>query len=119
MITEDRELGGIFILHRNSLFAEGMELLLKGVGLGVKSVDVARPQALAEAERLLKPRDIVIVDLGDTTIHPSLSIFQVLLHRPDIVVIGLDPCENRIEVYHKQQRNLGQVEDLVDLIRAL
>lgn len=105
----------IYILHSSSLLASGLEALLRGKGLAVTALDPRTPEARARLE-MLKGRDIVIFDSMDEDVHPSLSLLHVLAHNPQITAIALNPAENKIEIYHKEQRPLAKTQDLLEAL---
>ncbi len=113
MVTVGRHQHNIFVLRTDSLLARGVELLLSKSGLNILPVDVRQPQAVETIEANLQPGDVIIVDKGGTGVHPYMSIFQLFLRHSDIVVIGLDPEANEMELYQRHQKRAKGAKDLL------
>jgi hypothetical protein len=107
----------VFILHSGSLLASGLEIILKEEGLAATGIDVST-QSLDEEMLHFKRGDIVVFDTADVGVHPSLSLLQILMQTPAVVMIGLDPIENRMEIYRKSERRMHKTADLLKLIQA-
>lgn len=118
-MAEERLESQVFILYSSSLLAEGLEGLLRQEGLHVNGVDLRQPEALPRAKRRLRPHDVVIFDTGDSGVHPPSSILELLLQGPEIALIGLDPCLNRVAIYRKMETSMSRPEELVKTILAL
>ena len=43
----------------------------------------------------------------------------VLLHNPNAVVDVLGSQDNKVEIFRKEERSIGKLYDLVDIIRKL
>ena len=107
---------GLYVLYRNSLMAKGLENLLKNDGMPVIAIDMKEDGAWERLNEGLRPGDVVIVDKRDLQVHPSLSIMKLFMNNAEITIIGVDPCENSLELYKRQAQVIKEPEELVKTI---
>lgn len=107
---------GLYILYRNSLLAKGLESLLRDGGIPVVAIDTKEDGAWESLNKGLQPGDVVIVDKRDLQVHPSLSIMKLFMNNAEITIIGVDPCENSLELYNRQAQVIKEPEELAKFI---
>lgn len=108
--------GGLFILYKESLLAKGLERLLRERSMAVVAIDMKEDGAWERLSEGLQPGDVVIVDKRDLQVHPSLSIMKLFMNNAEITIIGVDPCENSLELYRRQAQVIKEPEELVKTI---
>lgn len=105
----------VFILSRHSLFSQGIEILLaQEPGLEI----VGRDTDFDAAAEFLQacPPDVVILNCDDPEPDLSPAVLCILRKRLGISVIGLSLHDNEIYVYRGEQKQVCQVEDLLEAI---
>jgi DNA-binding NarL/FixJ family response regulator len=101
----------IFILTSHPLFSIGVETLLQddaGLELVGRETD---PDRAIERIKELKP-DVVILDTEQATCNSEPVLMRIFQEQLGIHVIELNLQNNRICIYHEEQRIIRQVEDL-------
>lgn len=119
MARRSYKTGEVFVLYRDSLLAAGLERLLHDVGRVVVPIDLKQAWAWQRLQRALKPGNLVIVDKRDGKVHPSLTIMQLFLNNPEISIIGLDSCENKLELYSRRGKEVRELSGLTEVIACI
>lgn len=99
----------IGIVDTNSLMARGLSLLLSQKGFPVMEVKLNHGGVL---QPCLRPGDVLIWDCRDTPAAPRASLLEQLVREQKLTVIGVDPGENKLELY----LDGAGAEELVKLI---
>jgi DNA-binding NarL/FixJ family response regulator len=106
----------VFILFDFPLFGQGIERLLRRQTrlevVGQETDENIGIKRIAE----LHP-DIVIVGNGDPASDVT-AILRILKIEPPIKVIALDRKVNRLYLYHREEREVRNVENLMDAING-
>lgn len=105
----------VFILSRHSLFSQGIETLL---AQDPELEIVGRETDFATAAEFLQacPPDVVILNCDDPEPDLSPAVLCILRKRLEIRLIGLSLLDNRIYVYQGEEKQVCQVEDLLEAI---
>ena len=107
----------VFILSKYPLFGRGVESLLRQeTELEIVGQETDADQAIERITELHP--DVVIVDSSDPACDPIATITRILKTETPVKVIGLDLKENKIHLYHGEQREARGVEDLVAAIKT-
>ena len=106
----------VVILSGHSLFAEGVASRLKKHldRLDLQVVDINEEDVLSKVVSL-KPAT-VILDALDKERSQLLPLSQLLRSLPGVTVIRLDPQQTKVQVVTSEERMLGEVKDLIDVI---
>jgi len=106
----------ILVLYSKSLFAQGIEKVLKKLeGLEVIGIDLDKPAAIEQIAGL-EP-DAVIVDSADLPAHNSALILQLLRETPSVKVLCLSITDGSVDIYRKQRFVASKAEELVDALQ--
>jgi hypothetical protein len=107
----------VVILSGRSIFAEGVASRLQQNTdeLEIKVVDIRVPDAL-EGVVGTQP-STVIFDVTDSEIADEDWLSRLLTALPMLQIVSIDPLHNQIQVVTSEQRPMGQVHELVDVIR--
>lgn len=105
----------VYILHDHSLFARGLEDLLKKKD-GVEVVGVAPNggEALAQIESL-KP-DVVIVDAESEATEPGTVLSKMLQHRQSARVVQVGLENGAVTLYSGRKCDEAELNDLLESI---
>jgi hypothetical protein len=106
----------VIVVHTESVFAEGLQRLLAGVGgIEVNGLDPKSQANLFEALTRIEP-DVVILTRGrrDLPDVPSLLISLVDHPRSRVLVVGDD--SNLVHIYDKQQSLISTSNDLIKFV---
>jgi chemotaxis response regulator CheB len=107
----------VFILSRQSLFSQGIESLLsQHPGLEIVGRDT-NFDAAAEFLETSCP-DVVILNCDDPDPDLSPTVVCILRKRLGICVIGLSLQDNKLYAYRGEQKQVYQVEDLLETIEG-
>ena len=82
--------------------------------LDLQVVDINEDDVLSKVVSL-KPAT-VIVDAMDKGTSQLLPLSQLLKVLPGVTVIRLDPQQTQVQVVTSEERMLGEVKDLIDVI---
>ncbi|MEE8163331.1 MAG: response regulator [Anaerolineae bacterium] len=106
----------IFILYSHTLFARGVERMLKSKrGLQIVGMEADREKAM-HAIGSLHP-DVVILD-GDEKGLESLAVAKEIMDRsPRTKVIALTARDNKMYLYQTKESTANDVQDLLRAIR--
>ena len=105
----------VYILSDKDLFGQGVMRLLKSeseieiVGKGAEA-----DQAIEDIERL-RP-DTVIVESNNLAQDSISTVARILRTNATLKVVCLNLKDNKLHVFHGEQREARCVEDLVDAI---
>lgn len=108
----------VVILSSRSIFAEGVAARLRH-HLNtdeIRVVDAQQPDAM-QSLIALQPTQ-VILEAADETVARHCPLESLLSALPDLRVIRLDPQQEYIQVVTSQQRTIGQISDLMDVIQT-
>ena len=107
----------VVILSGRSIFAEGVASRLQQNmdELEIEVVDVRKPQAL-EGVVATQP-STVIFDATDAEVTGGDWLSRLLTALPMLQIVSIDPLQDQIQVVTSEQRPMGQVHELVDVIR--
>ena len=106
----------VVILSGHSLFAEGVASRLKKHldRLDLQVVDINEEDVLSKVVSL-KPAT-VILDAMDSERNNPLPLSKLLKALPGVTVIRLDPQQTQVQVVTSEERMLGEVKDLIEVI---
>ncbi len=105
----------VFILYDHSLFARGLEKLLREGGeVKVMGVEALGEQAFSHI-RELKP-DVIIMEADEGESEPEMLLFRFLKDRPEARLIRLNPENNSCILYSGWRRTANTVEDLLKCV---
>jgi DNA-binding NarL/FixJ family response regulator len=104
----------MFVIWTHPLFHESVRLLLDHPGLEWVG-ETSNYEAAQDALQQLRPDTILIEEAGTTTPNKIMEILEACPW--DVRVLGLNLEDNHLKVYHREQRTVGQVEDLLNLIQ--
>lgn len=100
------------------MFSKGIESLLSQD----KQIDIIHPDdhpnlCLEECLNLTHP-DVVILNCDDSDPEISSAALCILRGQMGFSVIGLSLQNNQLSVHHAEQKQVRQVEDLLEAIRG-
>lgn len=106
----------VVLLTSRSIFAEGVASRLRRALAEheLQTVDARQPEAL-ELVVSAQPH-VVILDGTDPEVTQHCPLGTLLSALPSLTVIRLDPEHDVIQVVTSQQRDAGQVQDLLAVI---
>lgn len=107
----------VVILSGHSLFAEGVASRLKKHldRLDLQVVDIADQDVLSKIVSL-NPAT-VILDAIDADSSNAIPLSALLKALPEVTVIRLDPQQSQVQVVTSEERMLGEVKDLIEVIQ--
>ena len=106
----------VLVLYSRSLFAQGIEKLLRKVeGLETIGIDLDRPEAIEQICDL-RP-DAVIVDTADLPARGSALILQLLRDNSSVEVLCLSVLDGSMDIYRKQHFVVNRAEELVEALQ--
>ena len=107
----------VVILSGRSIFAEGVANRLRQNldELEIKVIDIRELEAL-EGVVAIRP-STVIFDATDAEITDGDWLTRLLTALPMLQIVSIDPLKDQIQVVTSEQRPMGQVHQLVDIIR--
>lgn len=107
----------VLVLQYRSLFAQGIERLLKKVeGLWVDSVDLEHDDVLDKVRRF-QP-GVIIVDMEDVRAFGDSLVLQILREDPRIRVVCLNTKDSKVDIYDRHQTVVGTAEELVRAVQV-
>ncbi|MBI4771904.1 MAG: response regulator transcription factor [Chloroflexi bacterium] len=101
---------------KNPLFHESVRRLLNHPRIEIVGATSDRANVLAQVET--HHPDIVLVEEDDGGSLSASTLELLEASSADMRVFQLSLANNQLRVYHRQLRSIGQVEDLLRLIRA-
>ncbi len=105
----------IFVLSHNSMFGKGIEALLaQKTGVELVGSD-AYDETVVDCILKYSP-DTIIVNCDDPDRGLTDAVLCMVQKRLDTCVIGLSLQENQISVYRGEQKQVRQLEDLLEAI---
>jgi hypothetical protein len=107
----------VVILSGRSIFAEGVASRLRQNldELEIDVVDIREPDAL---DRTIAARPAtVILDATDADAANGDWLGGLLNALPMVQLVRVDPLQDRIQVVTSEQRPMGQVDELIDVIK--
>lgn len=109
----------VVILSGHSLFVEGISTRLRQVLASdeIETIDARHDDAIARVAAA-QPA-IVILEASDVDVENSCSLSALLNVLSSLTVIRLDRDQDFIQVVTTKKQAVGQVGDLIDMIRAI
>ncbi len=105
----------VVILSSRSLFVEGIASRLKQqMALELLTVDSRQDDALAQV--IAARPTAVILDATDPDVTRHCPLSKLLSAMPSLKVIRLDPQQEQVQVVSSEQRPVGEVRDLIEVI---
>ena|SRR3990170_6744513 len=103
----------VFVFWIHPLFYTSVRLLLNDPN--IELVGAASDPAAAHEQIMGLQPDTIILEEGGETIFAE--VFTYLLVRSSFRrIIGLNLDDNQLSVYHREQKTVGQVDDLLQLV---
>jgi DNA-binding NarL/FixJ family response regulator len=107
----------VVILSSRSIFAEGVASRLRQ-HLETQDVDVIDVRQQTALQRIVDDQpSTVILDASDPEVIVGDWLDTLLSALPKLQVVCLDPLQDRMQVVTSRQRPLGQVDELLDIIK--
>jgi len=105
----------VFILSRHTLFCDGIiALLSQESGFDVVGQD-AQLSSAVDSIKSLRP-DVVIINCDDPEPDLSQAVVSLLQNSLGVRIIGLSLEDNKISIYRGEDKQVKQVEDLLEAI---
>ncbi len=105
----------VFVIWVHPLFYETLRALLNHSSIEIAGASSSYQAARAEIETL-RP-DVVIIEEMDDESTSQPEIFRLLDESRWVVkIVRLNLQDNNLWVYQREQKTIGQVEDLLKLI---
>lgn len=107
----------VVILSGHSLFAEGVASRLKKYldRLDLQVVDIDGQDVISKIVSL-NPAT-VILDATDAETTNLVPLSELLKALPGVSMICLDPQQSQVQVVTSEERILGEVKDLIEVIQ--
>lgn len=106
----------VFILYENTLFARGLERLLRQEGVKVVGMAVNDKQALDQIKKF--GPDLIIVEAGTGKCEPVITLCQFLIEEKPCRVLRLSPEDNAASLYICRRWTANTAEELVNGIAS-
>jgi DNA-binding NarL/FixJ family response regulator len=107
----------VVILSSRSIFAEGVASRLR-LHLETQDIDVIDVREQAALEQVVANHpSTVILDASDPEVANGDWLDTLLTAMPKLQVVCLDPLQDQMQVVTSRQRPVGQVDELIDLIK--
>ena len=107
----------VFVLSRRSIFHEGIETLLsQQEGVEIVGHNTEPDGALECIEKFNS--DVVIVNLDDPEPVLSQTVLCILREKQDVSIIWLSLRDNIIRIYRGENKQVRQLEDLLNVIQG-
>jgi DNA-binding NarL/FixJ family response regulator len=104
-------------LSSRSIFAEGVASRLRQ-HLETQDIDVIDVRQQAALERVISDEpSTVILDVSDPEVAHGDWLDTLLGALPKLQVVCLDPLQDRMQVVTSRQGPVGQVDELVEIIK--
>lgn len=114
--VETRIVKRIFMLSSQSLFSQGVEILLRqdeGMELVGEETDVDR--AIERIKELCP--EVVLLEQDSPEYDPGPVVMRILKETPGTKIVGLNLADNTIRVYRGEQRIPREIGDLLQVIK--
>jgi hypothetical protein len=107
----------VVILSSRSIFAEGVASRLRQHldELEIEVVDIRQPDALDRT--VMAQPSTVILDATDSEAADGDWLGMLLNSLPMVQLVRVDPLQDQIQVVTSEQRPMGQVHELIDIIK--
>ena len=106
----------VFVIWSNPLFHESLRLLLNHPE--VEWVGATSDHATAHDQIVSLFPDTILIEEEEES-NASAETLEILgTGSADVRVIRLSLTDNELRIYHREQRTVGQAEDLLKLIRG-
>lgn len=107
----------VVILSGHSLFAEGVASRLKKHldRLDLQVMDIHEDDVLSKIV-LQKPATVILEAMSAET-GDAILLSKLLKALPEVTVIRLDPQQSQVQVVTSEERMLGEVKDLIEVIQ--
>lgn len=106
----------VFVLSRRSIFHEGIQALLAQEGVEIVGTNTQPEEALDCIDKY-QP-EVVIVNLDDPEPVLSQAVLSILREKQELSIIWLSLKDNIIRIYRGECKQVGQLEDLMTVIKA-
>ncbi len=108
----------VVILSGHSLFSEGVASRLKKHldRLDLQVIDINEEDVLSKIVSLTPAT--VILEAMDTETSNTIPLSKLFKALPEVTVIRLDPQQSQVQVVTSEERMLGEVKDLIDVIQG-
>ena len=108
----------VVILSSRSIFAEGVASRLRQ-HLETTDIDVIDIRQQTALDRVIDDQpSTVILDASDPEVADGGWLDTLLSALPKLQVVCLDPLQDRMQVVTSRQRPVGQVDELIDIIKS-
>ena len=105
----------VFVIWTHPLFHESVRLILNHPSVewlgSTSDYAAARDQILR-----LRPNAVLVEEVEDGVPASALAVLEAC--NWDVRVIALSLTDNKLSVYHREHRIVGQAEDLLHLIQS-
>ncbi len=105
----------VFVIWTHPLFHESIRLLLNHPG--IEWVGATPDHRVAREEIIRLQPDTILIEEGESGGTPGEAMGILETGPSDVRVIRLSLADNALSVYHREQRVVGQAEDLLRLIQ--
>lgn len=104
----------VFVVWSNPLFHESLRLLLNRPE--VEWVGATSDHAAAHDQIVSLCPDTILIEEEEGSNAPAAALEILEASSADMRVIRLSLADNELRIYHREQRTVGQTEDLLHLI---
>ena len=106
----------VFVLDRKALFWNGLESLLS------HETDIEMVtwnKKLGDVEKCIQENnpDALIINCDDPSLDITPAILCALREKYDMLIIGLSQSNNQVTIYRGEQKQILQLDDLLNVIR--
>jgi DNA-binding NarL/FixJ family response regulator len=103
----------VYVIWTHPLFHESIRLLLKHPDIQFVGADSDYAAAQDEISHL-RPNTILIEDVGEGETNQAMNVLKSCPWNVIVILISL--TDNQLNLYHHEQRTVGQTEDLLQLV---
>jgi len=104
----------VFVIWTHPLFYESVRLLLQHPD--VEWTGATSDRVAAQAQIVSLRPDTILIEEEEGSNAPAETLEILEASSADMRVIRLSLADNELRVYHREQRTVGQTEDLLHLI---
>ena len=106
----------VYVIWTYPLFHESLRLLLNHPGIEWVGATSDHEAALSHVANL-RP-DIILMEEVEGSDISAETVKLLECSSMDVRIIRLSLANNELTIYHREQRNMGQAEDLLKLIQG-
>lgn len=103
----------VFIVWTNPLFYESVRLLLSHPEIDIVG-ETANFSDAQDIIRRLRPDTVIVEEVGNEVPAEVLAVLEQSKWHTRIIGFSLD--DNRLNLYHREERNAGEAADLRHLV---